>query len=166
MQCGKLTLTFIVLDEVVKEIKPKEAAKRKSTKKDAPATKKSKGSPSQPEQYIPKAPTFGALFDQRKTTSNAAAAAVAAGTTTVAEPVRHNFAPGEKKPANENVVIWEGYIGNEWYLRYQKWLRTDQCYVCIRKNHTQGANLPVEMFWGLHQAINALGEQCKFPKPE
>jgi hypothetical protein len=154
LQYIQIEHSFLATVEKIKEVKPKETQKRKGGKADAPATKKAKED----------APTKPA--ENRKAEAAIAGGPSTSGGSQAAEPIRVNFAPGEKKAGSQNIVMWEGYIGNDWYIRYQKWLTNNQEYICIRKSNTQGANVPIENFWGLKAALGVLAQQCKGNLPE
>ncbi|OXA54756.1 Deoxyuridine 5'-triphosphate nucleotidohydrolase [Folsomia candida] len=67
-------------------------------------------------------------------------------------PTSLNFAPeGERSdhPSGQNIVHWEGQLGQGFWLKLQTWRKNGQAYVCIRKNQTTGANLSFKYFQSL-----------------
>ncbi|XP_035701893.1 nucleolin-like [Folsomia candida] len=64
-------------------------------------------------------------------------------------PISLNFAPeGERSddPSGQNIVHWEGQLGQGFWLKLQTWRKNGQAYVCIRKNQTTGQTCRLNIF--------------------
>jgi len=96
---------------------------------------------------------------QEKPTSSKAAKS--SSSATESKPVRNFAPPGETNEGdNQNNIHWEGYIGGNYHVKLQTWKKNDKLYLAIRKNQNIGANIPIEYFHCLLEALRCVQKEC------
>ena len=81
-----------------------------------------------------------------------------------------SFAPkGEQEYQNNstNINHWVGYLGSNYSLKLATWKKNNEMYLQIRRNQNVGANLPIELYWSLKEAMVHLEKEQGhiLPKP-
>jgi len=77
------------------------------------------------------------------------------------KPVRNFAPPGETlENDGQNQIHWEGFIGGSYYVKLQTLKKNDKLYLAIRKNQNIGANVPIEYFHSLLEALKCVEKEC------
>lgn len=68
-------------------------------------------------------------------------------------PVRNLSNDDTINTTNQNTIMWKGQLGQGFEVRVQRWHTNEKVYINFRKNGNVGANVPIELYSNVCQAL-------------